>query len=228
MTVINKAVEVSTLDTVIFDLGGVLIDWNPRHLYRQLFDDETAMEHFLREVCSQHWNEQQDAGRPWSEAIETLSAEFPQHAPLIRAYRERWVETLGGLMHDSIAIFEELRARGVRLYALTNWSQETFPIAWALYPFLHTFEGIVVSGQEGMMKPNPAIYQRLLARYEVDPSRAVYIDDAPRNVEAAAQQGLHALLFRDAVSLRHELTGLGLLAAGLHDEKVPLGVSSDG
>lgn len=228
MKATKEAVEASTLDTVIFDLGGVLIDWNPRHLYRQLFDDEKAMEHFLREVCSQHWNEQQDAGRPWREAIELLTAQFPEHAVLIQAYRERWVEMLGGLMHDTVAIFDELRGRGVRLYALTNWSHETFPIAWELYPFLHTFEGIVVSGQEGMMKPDPAIFQRLLARYQVDPSRAVYIDDAPRNVEAAARQGLHALLFRDAASLRHELVGLGLLETSLHHEGVRVGVSSDG
>ncbi|RDD83757.1 HAD family phosphatase [Dyella tabacisoli] len=211
----------TTPDTVIFDLGGVLIDWNPRHLYRQLFDDENAMERFLHEVCNQHWNEQQDAGRPWREAIAQLSAQFPQHAALIEAYRARWVEMLGGPMHDSVAIFDELRARGVRLYALTNWSQETFPVAWELYPFLHAFEGIVVSGQEGMAKPDPAIFQRLLTRYRVDATRTVYIDDAPRNVEAAARLGMHALWFRDATSLRRELVGLGLL--GLNED-VPEGV----
>ena len=117
-------------DTVIFDLGGVLIDWNPRYLYRQLFDDEQVMERFLTEVCHSKWNEQQDAGRPWDEAIALLSAEFPEHAARIAAYRTRWDEMLSGPIHDSVAILHELRARGVRLYALTNWSNETFPLAF--------------------------------------------------------------------------------------------------
>ncbi|QRP65114.1 HAD family phosphatase [Rhodanobacter sp. FDAARGOS 1247] len=198
-------------DTVIFDLGGVLIDWNPRYLYRHLFDDESSMEQFLAEVCDGQWNEQQDAGRSWDEAIRLRSAEFPEHAALIAAYRTRWDEMLRGPMHDSVAILEELRARGVRLYALTNWSQETFPLAFERYPFLRAFEGIVVSGQERMIKPDPAIFQLLLNRYGIDPGRAVYVDDAPRNVDAAAKLGMHALQFRDAAVLRGELLALGLL-----------------
>lgn len=198
-------------DTVIFDLGGVLIDWNPRYLYRHLFDDESSMEQFLAEVCDGQWNEQQDAGRSWDEAIRLRSAEFPEHAALIAAYRTRWDEMLRGPMHDSVAILEALRVRGVRLYALTNWSQETFPLAFERYPFLQAFEGIVVSGQERMIKPDPAIFQLLLNRYGVDPVRAVYVDDAPRNVDAAAKIGMHALQFRDAAVLRGELVALGLL-----------------
>lgn len=206
-------------DTVIFDLGGVLIDWNPRYLYRELFDDEQAMERFLAEVCHSKWNEQQDAGRPWDEAIRVLSAEFPEHAARIAAYRTRWDEMLRGPIHDSVAILHELRARGVRLYALTNWSNETFPLAFERYAFLHVFEGIVVSGAERMIKPDPAIFHVLLSRYGVHPERAVFIDDAPRNVDAAAKLGMHALHFRDAAALRMELAALGLLDAASPEER---------
>jgi 2-haloacid dehalogenase len=207
----RPALDHSELDTVIFDIGGVLIDWNPRHLYRQLFDDEPAMERFLSEVCDSQWNEQQDAGRPWDEAIRLRSAEFPEHAALIAAYRMRWDEMLRGPVHDSVAIVDELRARGVRLYALTNWSQETFPLAFERYPFLRAFEGIVVSGQERLIKPDPAIFHLLLHRYGIHPERAVFIDDAPRNVDAAAKLGMYALRFRDPAALRTELVALGLL-----------------
>ena len=203
----------AAVDTVIFDLGGVLIDWNPRYLYRQLFDDEQAMEQFLAEVCNSPWNEQQDAGRPWDEATRLLSAEFPEHAALIAAYRARWDEMLRGPLHDSLAILHELRARGMRLYALTNWSHETFTLAFERYPFLQVFEGIVVSGAERMIKPDPAIFHLLLNRYGVQAERAVFIDDAARNVAAAAKLGMHALHFRDAATLRAELVALGLLEA---------------
>jgi 2-haloacid dehalogenase len=200
-------------DTVVFDLGGVLVDWNPRYLYRRLFDDEAAMERFLAEVCTSHWNEQQDAGRPWREAIAALSAEHPQHAGLIAAYRERWDEMLRGPIAASVAILDELRARGVPLYALTNWSHETFPLARRRFRFMETFLGIVVSGEERLIKPDPAIFQRLLSRYGLDPARTVYIDDAPRNVAAAARLGMHALHFRDPATLRDELCRAGLLDA---------------
>lgn len=201
-------------DTVVFDLGGVLIDWNPRHLYRKLFDgDDAAMERFLAEVCTGAWNEQQDAGRSWNEAIASLSAEHPAHAQLIEAYRARWEEMLGAPMTDSIAVLGELRDRGTRLYALTNWSQETFPVALQRFDFLHWFAGIVVSGEERLCKPDPAIFQRLLVRFGIAPERAVYIDDAPRNVDAARQLGMHAVWFRDAAELREALGQAGLLDA---------------
>lgn len=203
----------SRFDTVVFDLGGVLVDWNPRYLYRRLFDDEAAMERFLAEVCTSHWNEQQDAGRPWNEAIAGLCAQHPRHAALIAAYRERWDEMLRGPIDGSLAILDELRARGVPLYALTNWSHETFPLARQRYRFMDAFLGIVVSGEERLIKPDPEIYRRLLSRYRLDPVRTVYIDDAPRNVEAAARLGMHALHYRDPATLRGELRSAGLLEA---------------
>ena len=199
------------IDTVIFDLGNVLIGWDPRRLYRQLIEDEAQMEWFLREVCNSEWNEQQDAGRPWTEATALLRDRFPEHAELIDAYHLRWEETLIGAMEDSVALLAELRARGVRLLALTNWSQQTFPIARQRFAFLQWFEGIVVSGEERLIKPDPRIYQRLLERYAVDPSTALYIDDSARNVAAAESLGMHGWWFRGADGLREQLIELELL-----------------
>jgi len=203
--------ELPLPDTVIFDIGGVLIDWNPRHLYRRLFNDDVAMERFLSEVCSPEWNEQQDAGRQWHEAIALLCARFPSQASLIHAYRERWEEMLGGPLHDTVVVLDALRQRGVHLYALTNWSHDTFVIARQRYAFLQWFQDIVVSGTEGLIKPDTAIFQLLLQRGGIDPARAVYIDDTLRHVEAARALGMRALLFRDARTLHRELSSLGLL-----------------
>lgn len=205
----------SGLSVVIFDLGGVLIDWNPRHLYRKLFrDDEAGMEYFLAHVCNSHWNEEQDAGRSFAEGVAGLVAEHPDQEPLIRAYHERWVETLGGAIEDTVAIMERLRERGVPLYALTNWSHETYPIAETLFPFLDRFEGVVVSGRERLVKPDPRIYRVLLERYGLVPETAVYIDDNARNAEAATRLGLHGIHFTGAAALGRELERLGLLPAG--------------
>ncbi|GLQ95522.1 HAD family hydrolase [Dyella acidisoli] len=200
------------INTVIFDLGNVLIGWDPRQLYRQLIEDEQRMEWFLREVCNSEWNERQDAGRPWSEATAVLRARFPEHAELIDAYHLRWKETLLGPIDGSVAVLADLKARGVRVLALTNWSQETFPIARQMYPFLQWFEGIVVSGEEQLVKPDPRIYQRLLQRYAVDPATALYIDDSSRNVATAEALGMHGWWFRDPAGLRERLVDLGLLA----------------
>jgi 2-haloacid dehalogenase len=203
--------------TVIFDLGGVLIDWNPRHLYRKLFPgDEAGMEHFLAHVCTGHWNEQQDAGRSFAEAVALLAAEHPDQEHLIRAYHERWVETLGGAIDGTVAVLRELRDKGVPLYALTNWSHETYPIAEPLFPFLAWFDGVVVSGRERLVKPDPRIYRLLLERYGVAAKSAIYIDDNARNAEAATTLGLHGIHFTGATPLRRELEAVGLLPAALH------------
>lgn len=201
----------SAVDTVVFDLGGVLIDWNPRHLYRKLFGaDEAAMEAFLAQVCHAEWNERQDRGRPWAEAVAEAVARHPAHESHIRAYHERWEEMLGGALDDSVAILRELQACGVRLLALTNWSAETFPIAERRFDFLQCFESIVVSGREGVMKPEAEIFRRLVERHRLEPSRTVFVDDVPRNVDAAHAYGLRALRFTDAPRLRADLIGLGL------------------
>jgi 2-haloacid dehalogenase len=201
-----------TINAVVFDLGGVLMDWDPRHLYRSFFaDDEAAMERFLSTVTTPDWNSRQDGGRPWSEAIDELVREHPEHEQLIRAYRDRWRETLRGQFDDSVAILAELRERGVGLYALTNWSSETFALVRDEFEFLAWFDGIVVSGEERVTKPDAAIYRILLERYGLDPSRTVFVDDAVANVERARELGFDAILFRDPDRLRAELTDRGLL-----------------
>jgi 2-haloacid dehalogenase len=201
-----------TRSAVIFDLGGVLIDWNPRHLYRKLFaGDEAGMERFLSTVCTQHWNEQQDAGRSFAEATALLVAEHPDKADLILAYFARWPEMLGGAIDGTVSIMTELRQRGVPLYALSNWSAETFPHGLSRFDFLHWFRDRVVSGDVGLIKPDPRIYRLLLERNGLAASDAVYIDDVKRNADAATALGLHGIHFTGPAPLRRELETLGLL-----------------
>jgi len=201
----------TAIDTAVFDLGNVLIRWNPRNLYKKLFgDDVEAMETFLSQVCHTAWNEQQDQGRTWHEATEEAIARHPDQEALIRAYRERWEEMLGGAIEDTVAILDELHANGIRLLALTNWSAETFPIALERFEFLQRFEGILVSGVEGVIKPSPEIFQLLASRYDVDSARAVFIDDHRPNIEGAQREGFHAVQFFSAAQLRKDLVALGL------------------
>lgn len=211
--VVNRvdAANARAINTVIFDLGNVLIRWDPRNLYRKLFGEQTeAMERFLTEVCHPEWNERQDAGRTWQEAIDEAIARHPQHEDLIRAYRLRWDEMLDGAILESVAVLQQLRDNGTRLLALTNWSRETFPVALERYDFLHWFEGILVSGEVGLIKPDPAIFRLLISRFEVEVSRAIFIDDSLRNVDGARQVGLPAIHFEDAGKLRRDLRALGL------------------
>ena len=203
-----------TIDAVVFDLGGVLIDWNPRHLYRKLFEDEAKMERFLSEVCSPVWNVTLDAGMSFDEGIAELLRRHPDEAHLIRAWKERWEEMLGGAIEGAVALLDELHAAGMPLYALTNWSAETFPIGRRHFPFLERFRDIVVSGQEKIVKPDPRIFELLVRRTGVAPERTVFIDDAERNVAAAARLGFRAVRFTDPESLRASLTALGALAPG--------------
>jgi 2-haloacid dehalogenase len=218
-----RHLSVGPITAAVFDLGGVLIEWDPRYLYRQLFEDETAMERFLREVCTPDWNRRQDEGRPWAEAIASLAAEHPDQRALIAAYRDRWVETLGGAVDGTTAILDDVRRAGVRPFALSNWSAETFPIARPRFPFLESFEGIVLSGEVGIAKPDSRIFEHLLARYELDAASTVFIDDSPENVQAAVALGMIGLRFSDARSLREELVGLGVLpAVGSHSHGLRL------
>ncbi len=199
---------------VVFDLGGVLIDWNPRHLYRKLLPDDASIEDFLAEVCTSEWNYQQDAGRTVAEAVGELSGRHPDKAGLIAAYYERWEEMLGGAIDPSVALLEELDAAGVPLYALTNWSRETFPIARRRFPFLARFRGVVVSGEERAAKPDPRIYRILLERYGLQPAACLFVDDVAKNVEGARAAGMEGLLFTSAAELRRELGARSILAGG--------------
>jgi 2-haloacid dehalogenase len=199
------------ITAVVFDLGGVLIDWDPRHLYRSLFDDEAEMERFLAEVTTQAWNYEQDRGRPFAHAIAELTREHPDQADLIEAYWSRWPETLGEPFHETVEILTGLRATGIRLLALTNWSAETFPFAPPRYPFLAWFEAVIVSGEVELAKPDPAIFQLLVDRHGLEPARTVLIDDSVANVEAAGALGFRAIRFTDAAALRRDLNAIGLL-----------------
>jgi 2-haloacid dehalogenase len=197
---------------VVFDLGGVLIDWNPRYLYRTLFGgDDAAMEHFLTHVCSPAWNHQQDAGRSFAEGCAELLREFPDARPLIEAWRERFDETLGGPIAGTVEILAELRERDVPLYALSNWWAETFPIARARFDFLGWFDGIVISGEFGAAKPDPRIFAHLLETSGLRADATVFIDDVPANIAAAAAMGMHTILFTDPAALRASLGELDLL-----------------
>jgi 2-haloacid dehalogenase len=178
-------------DTIIFDLGGVLIDWNPRYMYRTIFDDEGEMEWFLQHVCNGPWNHAQDAGRSFEEATELLVPQFPKYEAAIRAYFPRWSEMIGGYYQDVVKIQQSLiQNPAYRVVALTNWSAETFPWALDNFSFLHDFEGILVSGEDKLAKPDPAIYQLLLDRYDIDPARAIFIDDSPTNIASAWKMGI--------------------------------------
>jgi 2-haloacid dehalogenase len=197
---------------VVFDLGGVLIDWDPRHLYRKLFaGDEAAVEHFLETVCTHDWNRYQDAGRSFAEGARLLKAEHPDKAELIDAYGARFDEMMSGPIAGSVDILAELRARGTPLYLLSNFSAETFPPAFERFDFLRWFRGMVISGEVGVIKPDPRIYEIMLTRFAIDPHRAVYIDDVAVNAEAAAGMGIHGIHFTTPAALRDELVGIELL-----------------
>jgi len=200
------------LNTVIFDLGGVLIDWNPRYLYRKIFSTEDEVTWFLENVCTAEWNEKQDAGRSFEEATKELLGRHPKHADAICAWYDRWQETVGGPIQQTVDILQTIRDRKQhRLYALTNWSAETFPWAKNNFDFLHWFEGILVSGEEKLIKPQPEFYQLLLERYRIKAGSAVFIDDNIKNVEGARAVGIDSIHFRDASGLSDELRSRGIL-----------------
>jgi 2-haloacid dehalogenase len=200
------------IESVIFDIGGVLIDWNPRYLYRKIFAREEEVTWFLENICTPDWNDRQDAGRPFEEATEELVTKHPEWEYAIRAWYGRWKETIGGPVEGTVQVLEALKQQNHhRLFALTNWSAETFPWAREHFHFLHWFEGIVVSGEEKTRKPFPEIYNRLFQRYKVEPERTLFIDDSPRNIEGAKALGLKTLRFESPEQVRRGLTDLGLL-----------------
>jgi len=199
------------ITTVVFDLGGVLINWDPRHLYRKIFGaDEVAMERFLAEVCTMEWNAALDAGRPFAEAVAELAAAHPDQAELIAAYHERWPEMLGEPFEATVEILREVRRAGYRTYALSNWAVETFSLTRSRHPFLEEMDGILISGEVGLNKPDPAIFRAFLARFNLAPEQTIYVDDWDRNVAAAAGIGMNAVQFSDAARLRGDLRSLGL------------------
>jgi 2-haloacid dehalogenase len=198
------------IEAVAFDLGGVLIDWNARYLYRSLLPNESAIDAFLAEVGFTTWNIALDAGRDWDEAVEWLATRHPDRRQLIAAFRDRWEETIGGPIVPVVEIVDELRAAGLRTFALSNWSRRTYDIAAPRFPFLERFEAVVISGDVGLTKPDPGIYRELLRVGGLLPERTIFVDDTPGNVEAAERLGILGIVFTDPAALRRDLAAHGL------------------
>jgi 2-haloacid dehalogenase len=197
------------ITTIVFDLGGVLVDWNPRYLYRKLFNDPEKMETFLKTVAGPDWNSKMDAGYPFEKGVRDLVAKFPDHAEMIAVYHTRWSEMLGGEIQGSVEILKQLKGR-YRLLALSNWSAETFPYARKRFEFLKDFESILISGEEQLIKPDPKFYQLLETRHLVTAKDAVFIDDVQKNIDAAVSLGFQTIRFESPTQLRNDLTALGI------------------
>jgi len=199
-------------DSILFDLGGVLIDWNPRYLYRPLFGaDEAAMEDFLARVCPPEWNLEMDAGRPFAEAVAERQRLFPEHAERIALWHSGWPQMLRDEIPETVELLATLRSRGRRLLALTNWSAETFPIARSRFAFLEWFEDIVVSGEVRLAKPDRSIFELTIRRTGIDPTHTLYIDDSAHNIATAHVMGFHTHHFVTPAGVRAQLTQAGLL-----------------
>lgn len=193
------------MKTIVFDVGGVLVDWDPKHLYRTVFDDEDEMARFLAEVCTWEWHHEHDKGVPFAQSIPALASAFPDHAPLIAMWESRYLEMVAGEIQGMPELLRELHARGDRLLVLSNMPAEVWPPLTEMFDWFSLFDGAVVSGDEKVVKPDPAIYRVLVERFGVDPARSTFVDDRAENVAAARALGFDAILFSDATSLRRAL-----------------------
>lgn len=199
------------MQDIVFDLGAVLIDWNQRHLYRKIFPDPAQMEQFLSTVVPMSWNLEMDGGKPFAQGCAERIKLFPQYADEINAYHTRWAEMMGDAIDGTVQILHELKFKGHRIYALSNWSAETFPLAQAKFPFLSEFDGAVISGFEKCVKPDPHIYQLLLARYQLQAQNCIFTDDNPANIKSAKTLGFDTILFTSPANLRTALCERGVL-----------------
>jgi 2-haloacid dehalogenase len=195
---------------IVFDLGMVLIQWDPRHLYRKVFTDPARMEWFLTHVCHGDWNLEQDRGRSFDDGVKEATARFPEYASEIAMYRDRWMEMVPGAIDGSVQILEELHARNVPLYAITNWNSDTFRATRKRFPFLELFRDIVVSGDEKLIKPDPAIFHLLAKRNTIDLTNSLFIDDSLKNVKGAEAVGMKGHHFTAPESLRSDLIRHGV------------------
>ena len=206
--------QMKSIRNIVFDFGGVLIDWNPIYLYRKVFDNECDMYHFLEHICNSDWNVQQDAGRPLVEATRLLQAEYPRYHDEIALFYGRWEEMLGGIIDENVKLIKPLKTK-YKVYGLTNWSAETLPIAMERYDFFDDLDGIVVSGQEKIIKPDPRLYKILLERYQLKAGESLFIDDNAANIETARQLGFHTMHFTGKVKLEDWLKENGVFPSGM-------------
>ena len=202
---------VMKLKNIIFDFGGVLVDWNPRYLFKDLFNDDEKMESFLKNICTEPWNIEQDAGRTLAEGTRILQEKFPEERKMIQHFYDGWEVMLKDEISENTKILSQFDRKKYRLFGLTNWSGETFPIALERFGFFKEFEGIVVSGDEKMIKPNKEIYLLLLERYNLKAEESIFIDDNYKNIIAANNLGFQTIHFTEDVHLEHRLQELGLL-----------------
>lgn len=197
------------IKNIVFDLGGVLVDWDPRYLYRKIFESEEEVDFFLNNICTYRWNLEQDRGRTLAAATQERIEKFPEYPEEIKAYYGRWDEMLNGAFPENVKLLNELlNDSRWGVYALTNWSRETFPIAQKLFPFFDRFHGVVMSGEERVIKPDPEIYKILLERYDLNPAESVFIDDRMENVKGAIEMGMKGIHFTPGTNLRAELNSL--------------------
>lgn len=192
------------IKNIIFDFGGVLIDWNPRYLYRNVFQNEVEMDFLLEKICSPEWNLKQDAGRSFNEATNELANRFPKYEKEIKDYFLNWTKMIGGPIEENVALIEDLKDKYL-LFGLTNWSAETFPIVFNQYPFFKEFEGIVVSGTEKIVKPDAQIFQLLLTRYGLQADESLFIDDNLENINTANKLGFKTIHLEKNVNLKSDL-----------------------
>jgi 2-haloacid dehalogenase len=194
------------ITNIVFDFGGVLLDWNPRYFYRTFFWDEKEMEHFLANICTDEWNAEQDRGRPFSEGITLLQSQHPEYREAIQLFADKWEDMLNSEIPDSVRLLQELKEQNYRIWGLTNWSAETIQVTYRRYDFFKLFDGIVVSGEEKMIKPDKRIYKVLLDRYQLDAEESIFIDDNPANIETARELGFNAILFDNIANVREQLS----------------------
>lgn len=190
---------------LIFDFGGVLIDWNPHYLYDPYFGDPAKAEWFLQNICTMDWNIQMDGGKPFAQGIAELSAVYPEWSREIELYYSGWPKMVAGPVPGMLELLGELKQQGYRLFGLSNWSRETYPYIEHSYPVLDLLEGKVVSGYEGLFKPQPAIFELLLSRFSLKAEDCIFIDDNAANVAGAEAVGISGMLFRSADDLREKL-----------------------
>ena len=198
------------ITAVVFDLGGVLIDWNPRHLYRQLIADQDDLDDFLSRICTPEWHLAHDLGVDTEQSCRELAQVHPEYSDLIMAWAHRGEDMIAGVLDDTVAVLSELRSAGVRCLALSNMEPDTFIKRRRRFSFFGLLDGWVISGEEGVAKPDRAIFEILLSRYGLEPAATVFIDDNQANVAAAAKLGVVAIEFATAAQLRKDLRDLGL------------------